>query len=257
VRDKYTFTAWARIGIAALALGGLVTARTAAQAAEFSYAGDEGPGFWGDLDPAWADCSQSARQSPIDIQKARKDSSLGPLDLQLQGTEIDLLNNGHTIKQVYKPGSILTFGGVPYELKEFHFHTLAEHTIKGKRGAMELHAVFMNTEMGTAAVIGQIYDIAKENPFLAAFDHILPRHSGDNSTAPTQLNVGEGFEDTRKYFTYAGSLTTPPCSPTVTFIVLEKHATMSEEQFHLFNDILGNNFRPLQPLNGRTIHRSH
>ncbi|MBI3800006.1 MAG: carbonic anhydrase family protein [Deltaproteobacteria bacterium] len=257
MRRKYTFTVWARIGIVAVAFACLATAKTTAQAIEFSYSGDEGPGFWGELDPAWTNCSENSRQSPIDIKNAHKDKPLGPLDLNLHETEIDLINTGHGIQQRYKPGSTLTFAGVVYELQQFHFHTLSEHTIKGKRGAMELHVVFSNAGTGNLAVIGQIYDVDEENQFLAAFDQILPRHSGDNTTSPTEINVGDGLDDTRKYFTYPGSLTTPPCSPTVTFIVLEKRATMSEEQFHLFNDIMGNNFRPLQPLNGRTIHRSH
>jgi len=228
----------------------------AARAAEFSYSGDDGPGFWGELASAWVNCSEDQRQSPINIEQAVRDATLGPLDLALHATEIHLVNNGHTIEQEYQPGSTLTFEGVVYELQQFHFHTLSEHATNGERGVMELHAVFANAATDKLAVIGQIYELGEENAFLAAFDQLLPRHTNDLSTSSTEINVAEGFKNTRAYYTYPGSLTTPPCSPTVTWIVLKRRVTLSEEQFHLFNDILGNNFRPLQPLHDRTIRSS-
>ncbi len=256
MRRKGTLKAWARIGIVAVAFGCLVTVGTAARATEFSYSGDEGPGFWGELDLEWENCSADLRQSPIDIEKAVRDALLGPLDLDLHETEINLINNGHTIEQEYEPGSTLTFEGVVYELKEFHFHTLSEHVIFGKRGVMELHAVFRNAETGNLAVIGQLYELGKENKFLASFDQMLPRKKGDHTSAMTEINVEDGFKNTKGYYTYPGSRTTPPCSPIVTWIVLKQRATMSEEQFHRFNDIMGHNFRPLQALNDRTIRSS-
>ena len=136
-------------------------------------------------------------------------------------------------------------------------HTLSEHTIDGKRGVMELHAVF-DDETGNKAVIGQLYEIGQENAFLAQFDHILPEKSGEvvGPLLGTEINLADGLKNTKRYYTYPGSLTTPPCSPTVTWIVLKKWATLSEEQFRLFNDILGHNFRPLQERNGRIVRLS-
>jgi carbonic anhydrase len=225
---------------------------------EFSYSGDFGPGFWGNLVPEWVSCSEDERQSPIAIDEARRDATLEPLDLELQPTTINLTNNGHTIQQTYPPGSILDFEGVKYTLSQFHFHTLSEHTIDGKRGVMELHAVFDDaTGTGNKAVIGQLYEIGEENAFLAQFDQILPEKSGKVVAPPeTEINLADGLKNTKRYYTYPGSLTTPPCSPVVTWIVLKKWATLSEEQFRLFNDVLGHNFRPLQELNGRIIRLS-
>ena len=121
---------------------------------------------------------------------------------------------------------------------------------------MELHAVLCDAA-GNKAVIGQLYEIgSEENPFLAQFDDSLPKNTGDNTSSATTINVADGFENTKRYYTYAGSLTTPACSPIVTWIVLKKRATLSEEQFRRFNDILGHNFRPLQALNDRTIRSS-
>src|SRR5262245_6905737 len=148
MRSKGTLKAWARIGIAGVAFVCLETVGPAARAAEFSYSGDNGPGFWGELDPAWVNCSEDQRQSPIDIEQAVRDATLGPVELDLHATEINLVNNGHTIEQEYQPGSALTFEGVVYELKQFHFHTLSEHAINGERGVMELHVVFANAATG-------------------------------------------------------------------------------------------------------------
>lgn len=220
---------------------------------EYSYSGNEGPGHWGEIDAAWTDCEGDARQSPIDIEVAKPDASLKPLALSIHEVPINLVNNGHTIEQEYEPGSTLSFGGVDYELVQFHFHTLSEHEIEGIRGVMELHAVFKNSKTGNLAVIGQLFRIGKENEFLKAFDHNLPEHTGDHTTLKKLINIGDVFKNSRSYFTYQGSLTTPPCSPIVTWIVLKKDISISEEQFHAFNHILGNNFRPLQPLNGRTV----
>jgi carbonic anhydrase len=167
----------------------------AAQTTTFSYTGDAGPGFWGTLDPAWVDCATDTRQSPIDIDRTRHDGTLEPLDLELQATAIDLTNNGHTIEQAYASGSTLTFEGVEYQLLQFHFHTLSEHTVDGERGVMELHMVFDDTT-GNKVVIGQLYKIGKKNTFLAQFDKILPQKNGDVTTSATQINVADGLKDT-------------------------------------------------------------
>ena len=92
---------------------------------------------------------------------------------------------------------------------------------------------------------------------MTAFDQMLPQKNGDVVAASdTEINLADGLKNTQDYYTYPGSLTTPPCSPVVTWIVLKQWAALSEEQFRQFNDILGHNFRPLQELNGRTIRSS-
>ena len=119
---------------------------------------------------------------------------------------------------------------------------------------MELHAVFRNDESGNVAVIGMLYEIGAENDFLALFDNRLPVKKDDEiNDGATEIDLSEGLTNTAGYYTYAGSLTTPPCAPIVTFIVLKEPAQLSADQFKAFRDILGNDFRPLQARNGRTI----
>ena len=239
--------------VAAAALG--LAGRACAQ--EFQYSGDEGPAHWSELDPAWAACAstaETARQSPIDIDKIRGDKSLGPLQLVSYPTTIDIFNNGHTIEQHYEDtGSLIVLNGTQYELQQFHFHTLSEHAVHGEHGVMEMHAVF--TESTEYVVVGMLFEIGSHvNPFIQKFiDAGLPVKSGDTRETGDPINLGDALTDTKSYYTYNGSLTTPPCSETVTWIVLTKPARLTQDQFEAFQKILGNDFRPLQPLNDRVV----
>jgi carbonic anhydrase len=228
-----------------------------ASADEFSYSGDRGPGFWSET-PGWEACGRStepgARQTPIDIRDTIADPRLRRLDLHILATQISLLNNGHTIEQEYENGSELVLSGSVYELQQFHFHTLSEHAVHGHRGVMEQHAVFKNLTDNTMAVVGVIYEIGRSSRFLdRLIDAGLPRKSGDETHASRSIDLADGLTDTAAYYSYAGSLTTPPCSETVRWFVLKQAATLSKAQFKAFNRILGNNFRPLQERNGRII----
>jgi len=235
--------------------------RASAQAAEstpeFAYSGDNGPGFWGEV-PGWEACAATAateRQSPIDIDRIVIDRRLAPLQLDLHETPLALTNNGHTIEQEYEPGSTLALGGVIYELTQFHFHTLSEHTVAGHHGVMELHAVFADPASDKKAVVGMLLVIGKTNHFISTLiADGLPKKSGDEVADPSKhINVENALTSTARYYTYPGSLTTPPCSETVTWLVLHDVAELSKNQFEAFRTILGNNFRPLQKRNGRTI----
>jgi carbonic anhydrase len=240
--------------VAACALAG----RTEAQ--EFQYSGDDGPAHWSALDPAWEACAgpePTARQSPIDVKKAVFDWRLKRLDLQTFPTTIDIFNNGHTIEQHYEDtGSRIFFDGVEYELQQFHFHTLSEHTVQSEHGVMEMHAVFSSGDLNL--VVGVLFEIGwYVNPFIQKLiDAGLPVKNGDTTETEELIDVARGLTDTSAYYTYPGSLTTPPCSETVTWVLLAKPNRLSQAQFGAFRDILGNNFRPLQALNGRSVRSS-
>jgi carbonic anhydrase len=224
---------------------------------EITYSGDNGPGFWGQT-PGWEACAGTARgsrQSPIDIDQIVLDRHLGPLQLQLNDTPLALTNNGHSIEQEYEAGSSLTLNNIAYGLSQFHFHTLSEHTVAGQHAVMELHAVFADPNSDNKAVIGQLFVVGRANRFIAELlRHGLPAKNGDDVNVPSQLiNVADGLTSTSQYYTYAGSLTTPPCTESVTWFVLQEYAQLSNDQFEAFRHILGNDFRPLQKRNGRAI----
>ena len=228
-----------------------------ADAQEFQYSGDDGPAHWSGLNPEWEACAGpegSARQSPINIRKVSFDKSLTRLDLLLYPATIDIFNNGHTIEQHYDgTGSSIYFEGTQYELQQFHFHTLSEHTIGGDHGVMELHAVFSSGN--TNLVLGMLFEIGSHaNSFIEKLIGAgLPERNGDTTETDDPINLADALTNTRSYYTYEGSLTTPPCSETVTWVVLTRPARLSRAQFESFRRILGNNFRPLQALNGRVV----
>lgn len=239
----------------AAVLGCLLAAT--ASAGEFQYSGDAGPAFWGDLDPAWEACAgkaDGARQSPIDIRRARKDATLKPLELHVPPMEIDLINTGHVIEQEYQDGGTLVFADRLYDLLQFHFHTLSEHTVRGRRGVLELHAVFREAATGHLTVVGRIYHIGRSDRFLGALISAgLPRRRGDASHSSRTIDLAWALRRTDAYYTYPGSLTTPPCAEIVNWVVLKSPGSLSPRQFRAFREVLGNDFRPLQPRNGRVI----
>lgn len=251
-------------GVLALSLGAVAlglslmfvpTAASGATAVPFEYTGDNGPGFWAELNtPDWQACDDDG-QSPINIGRAASDPSLAALALDLHETPMHLTNNGHTIEQEYEEGSTLTLGDVEFELIQFHFHTLSEHTVRGQRSPMEMHAVFRDPVSGNLAVVGTLFRIGGASNFLDELIAAgLPRYEDDTSTTGV-IDVADVLTSgrTRRYYTYSGSLTTPPCSEIVTWLVLKRTATMSPAQFHAFQDIMGNNFRPIQARNGRVV----
>lgn len=219
----------------------------------FTYNGDTGPGFWADLDPANALCGSGTSQSPINISHVRIDRTLRRLRLALESTPISLVNNGHAIEEEIESPNTLTLNGAVYTSAQFHFHTLSEHTVGGRRGVMELHAVFTGPA-GKTAVVGMLFALGHRNGFLEELTSAgLPRHTGDRVTSETEINLADGLTDTSEYYTYAGSLTTPPCTEGVTWFVLKGEAQMSSAQLQAFEGILGNDFRPLRPVNGRVV----
>ncbi len=234
------------------------TSSATAAAGDFAYTGDDGPAFWAQSAhaPACAG-SPTGRQSPIDISGAVVDERLAPLDLNLNEISYVLSNPGYTVNVAPQATQTLIVNGEPYRLLQFHFHTLSEHTVKGKPGVMELHAVFQDEDSKKLAVVGLIYKIGRSNPFLQkVLVHGLPQKSTSPPIHVGSIDLAQAFPDTAHYYTYAGSLTTPRCDEIVQWIVLEDWAELSPEQFQMFRNVLGNDFRPLQQRNGRVIRKT-
>ena len=167
-----------------------------------------------------------------------------------------LINNGHTIEEEYEPGSSLIVDGVRYDLAQFHFHAPSEHTVHGEHAAMEMHVVFAAPGSDKKVVIGLLYKVGRKNAFLSELIASgVPQKSGEHVEEPSRhVNVADALTDTSQYYTYAGSLTTPPCSEGVTWFVLKERAELSDDQLEAFRKVLGNNVRPLQKLNHRVAH---
>lgn len=220
-------------------------------AAHWGYGGHNGPEYWGNLDPAYVLCRTGRRQSPIDIAAARHDPTIGPLGADYKKTRLTLVNNGHTIQVNCEPGSRLAYGTQRYELLQFHFHSPSEHLIEGRAFGMEAHFVHRGAK-GGAAVIGVLMTEGESNPALAEFWEYVPARE---ATVPTSLalNPAELLPQGIHFYAYEGSLTTPPCSETVQWIVMKDPIEVSRAQIDRFRSLIGENARPVQPLNDREV----
>ncbi|MFN8476196.1 MAG: carbonic anhydrase family protein [Anaerolineae bacterium] len=216
----------------------------------WSYEGAEGPEYWGSLSPDFALCATGKQQSPVNIPSS---AAINPANLKFdyKAAPLDILNNGHTIEGEYHEGSSLTLDGVPYKLVQFHFHNPSEHEANGKLDAMELHLVH-KADNGDVAVVGVFIEPGAENKALAPVFSNLPKEQQDAKPVPgATVNAADFLPATQTYYRYDGSLTTPPCSQSVKWIVMSTPVTASAEQLAAYKAIMYPTNRPVQPLNGR------
>ena len=225
----------------------------------WTYDGEKGPRFWGKLDPDFSLCEAGQKQSPIDIGKTspatlpKLRADFSPAKLQIVHHEhvADEINNGHTIQVNYSEGDTLTIGDTNYELIQFHFHSPSEHTVHGKHYPMEMHFVHKSPS-GTLAVVGVFIEQGAHNK---AFDPIwenLPKQKGvESHFEHVHVDVDNLLPHSHKSYRYDGSLTTPPCSEGVKWIVMKSPIHLSKEQIKTFTAIIKENNRPVQPLHHR------
>jgi carbonic anhydrase len=228
-------------------------------ATHWTYEGEKGPQFWGKLDPDFSLCADGHSQSPIDIAKTspallpKLRAKFSPANLRIVHHEhlADEINNGHTIQVNYSEGDTMTIGDTNYELIQFHFHAPSEHTVQGKQYPMEMHFVHKSPS-GALAVIGVFIEKGAHN---AAFDPIfsnLPKEKGvESHYEHVQVNVDDLLPHSHKSYRYDGSLTTPPCSEGVKWIVMQSPIHLSAAQIDWFTSRIEGNNRPVQPLHHR------
>lgn len=240
---------------ALLALGAL-TAPAAHAASDahkhWSYAGAHGARHWAELDAAYETCSTGREQSPIDIRKAEP-ADLPPLEFSYGRIAPSIVNNGHTIQVNVPPGQFLQVGTDRYELLQFHFHTPSEESFDGKRRAMVAHFVH-RAGNGSLGVIAALIQPGKANPAFESVLAHLPQRAGETLTVEgLEVDLAALLPASRRYFDFQGSLTTPPCSERVHWMVLAEPVTVSPKAIKEFRRLYSANARPVQPLNGRVV----
>jgi carbonic anhydrase len=212
----------------------------------WSYEGDDGPSHWGGL------CSSGKNQSPVDLHDAVK-AKLAPLSFKYESLAQDVLNNGHTVQVTYAPGSVLTVDSHPYQLKQFHFHAPSENLLDGKHFPLEAHFVHADAD-GNLAVVAVFFENGAANAALEKLGKDLPLRAGDKHDLDVKIAAAELMPKARDYYRFSGSLTTPPCSEGVNWLVLKHPVTASEKQIQQLHAAMGHdNARPVQPLNARII----
>jgi len=220
----------------------------------WTYAGHGGPADWAHLDATFEACAKGHRQSPIDIRGAVK-SELPALGFQYASTEPTIVNNGHTIQVNLPAGNTLKVGDTTYELLQFHFHSPSEEQIAGKHTAMVAHFVHRNAA-GQLGVVGVLIQPGKSNAAYAPIFEHLPRKGERITVDGLKLDLGALLPADKGYYAFEGSLTTPPCSEGVSWMVLKTPVRLGADQIKAFRRIYNANARPIQPGNDRVIKES-
>lgn len=224
----------------------------ASDEAHWDYKGKEGPESWGKLADRYEMCAKGKNQSPIDLAAVIHADALPELIFEYNNLG-DLLeeNTGHSIQEKVKQGNNLIIEGKKYEFKQFHFHSPSEHTFEGKSFPMEVHLVHQNSS-GDYVVIGLIFEEGEHNKVMNQLPSFRASRGEGPNADPVDINDFVTGRD--EYFFYSGSLTTPPCTEGVLWIVMKEPIIASKEQIQHYHDLLGfDNNRPIQPRNARVI----
>lgn len=222
--------------------------------AHWSYDGDTGPAHWAKLKPEFNACAIGKRQSPIPIDEAATlQGPADPIGFDYHPSEGSVVHNGHTIQVDLAPTNRITVRGGTYELLQFHFHHPSEEQVNGKRYAMVAHLVHKNAE-GQLAVVAVLLTPGEPNPAVDTVWKHMPLDVGDRVKLPTgALNLPDLLPQDQRYYQFMGSLTTPPCTEGVLWMVLKTPVTLSPAQIRLFGQLFPNNARPVQEVNGRAV----
>jgi carbonic anhydrase len=247
---KSTFAAFA-IGLAAASGAVLAAGEQPGHGTHWGYAGAVGPDKWTSLKPEFAACA-GRNQSPVDIA-GTIEAELKPVQFDYADGGAEVINNGHTIQVNYVAGSSITVDGIRFDLKQFHFHAPSENRIGGKSFPLEAHLVHADKD-GNLAVVAVLFDAGGANPAIGAAWSRMPKAEGGKNPLPQKVAAAGLLPAERDYYRYNGSLTTPPCTEGVRWIVMKKPMTVSREQVEAFRSTLGfANNRPVQPVNARPV----
>jgi len=234
----------------------LITAFACRGAGErkWTYSGATGPAKWSGLEKDFAGCKLGQLQSPIDIPDAStRKGDFPSLLFNYKPSPLKIVDDGHTIQVNYAPGSAFSVGDKRYELLGLHFHKPGEEKINGRGHEMDVHLVHRGQD-GKLVVIAILLDAGKENRLVKAVMNNLPKEKEKEITVEnTTISALDLLPDSKDYYRFVGSLTTPPCSEDVTWIVFKNPVQIAADSIARFGKAYPMNARPIQPLNGRDI----
>lgn len=218
----------------------------------WTYSGKAGPSRWFELHPEFIACAKGKYESPIDITGGVK-SELPALQFRYSPSPLTIVDNGHTVMATLAPGSTLAAGDRMYGLKQLHFHHPSEESVSGKRFAMVAHLVHEGAG-GHVAVVAVLLKVGKGNPLVETLWKHLPSEKERLAIiADVSVDAMEILPPSLGYYTFPGSLTTPPCTEGVTWYVLKTPTEISSAQLAAFAKLYPMNARPIQPRHGRQI----
>jgi carbonic anhydrase len=226
-----------------------------ARGTHWSYEGMDGPANWSNINVDWGKCSTGKRQSPIDIRDGMK-VDLENITFDYHPSSFNEINNGHTILVTVGGGNFITVGNQTFELQQFHFHRPSEERINGKGTEMVIHLVHKSAE-GRLAVVAVLLERGKQHDLIQTIWNNLPLEKHEVVAPSIVIDLKEALPQRREYYTYMGSLSEPPCTEGVLWLVMKQPMQASPAQMALFSRLYPMNARPVQPANGRIIKESN
>jgi carbonic anhydrase len=225
-------------------VAGIAVASGDVSAQTFGYFGAAGPTLWSELNPGWSACGAGKSQSPVDFRSPHPLQS-SKLSIEYGHTTGEIFNNGHTIEVETEGRNTLTLGGVVYQLVQFHFHAASEHRVEGRGFDMELHLVHASAG-GSNAVIGVFLERGSNSGSLAPILRALPDDMNTKHPLDAPFDPRNFLPKSDTHFRYVGSLTTPPCTEGVQWIVMTEPVIVSDDDMARFNERIHFNARPVQ-----------
>ena len=250
-QQLFFFTFVMLLVVSACTPGQAPTSAQSSSPAHWTYEGEEGPAHWGELDPAYEMCGIGKNQSPIDIASP-SEQDLANIAFHYQPSEVNILNNGHTVQVNYDAGSYIELDGIRYDVAQFHYHAPSEHEIDGELFPAELHLVHRSAD-GKLAVVGLLLQEGSANAAFDPFINNLPAEPSDVKDAGVKINAMDFLPSIQTTYRYSGSLTTPPCSEGVSWLVMTTPVELSSAQLSKLERLFERNNRPVQPLNDRSL----
>ena len=221
----------------------------------WSYEGETGPANWSKINVDWAKCGTGNRQSPIDLRDGIK-VNLEQISFDYHPSSFNEVNNGHTIQVTVGGGNFITVGNQTYELEQFHFHRPSEEKINGKGTEMVMHLVHKSAE-GKIAIVAVLLERGQPHNLMQTIWDNLPLEKHEVVAPSVVINPMDALPEKREYFTYMGSLTEPPCTEGVLWMVFKQPRQASPAQMALFSRLYPLNARPVQSTAGRMIKESN
>lgn len=247
-----------RAAVLVLALSGRSAGALAGDVnVHWGYDGEASPEHWAELSAAFETCGRGHQQSPVDLPVATSAdiAPAAPAQVEVFHHEhvLDISNNGHTVAVTYDDGDRLSLGGTDYQLVQYHFHAPSEHTVGGQHFPLELHLVH-RAASGALAVVGVLIEYGAVNPaYAAVVEHLPAAPGGHEHLEHVAVDIDALLPPSRQSFAYAGSLTTPPCTEGVRWLVLRSPVALGAAQIARLGRVLHHNNRPVQALHERAL----
>lgn len=220
----------------------------------WEYKGSAGPDRWADLGSEFKACGSGTKQSPVDIDETVTNPKLLPIRFHYKSDDSIITNTGHTIQAAFPQGNYVEIDGERYDLKQLEVHAPSEHKVSGIPYDLELQLLHRSVE-GQVAIVSVLFEEGAESKALRPIWKNMPQEIGD-APEPVEINPGTFIPDRRLFYTYSGSLTSPPCTEGVRWFIMATPDIVSSKQVDQLVATIAFNARPVQALRGRKVAKS-